>query len=80
MKHYTEKVRQGILLIEANMEIFASDKRDEGDKERADAVDAALAWIGAHERKSKQCSMAGCKNTALDSGVRSVCAKHDPGR
>ena len=53
MKHYTEKVRQGILLIEANMEVFASDKRDEGDKESADAVTSALAWIAAHEPKAK---------------------------
>ena len=51
MKRYTDKVRQGILLIEANMEIFASDKRDEGDKERADAVDAALAWIASQQRR-----------------------------
>ena len=53
MKHYTDKVKRGISLIEANMVVFASDKRDEGDNESANDVTAALAWINANERKAQ---------------------------
>lgn len=57
MKRYTKKVEAGLRIVRSVVSEYATDKYDEGERQEADEIQAALDWIAYQERRLRRAAV-----------------------